>query len=122
MAQQSIETSDNESKSNDAVLVLRKLNETVQNNVQCHHGTILDQLSQIHILIWSYDDEDIENQCDILLDAGAIKIIVKLLDSANNDLIIHCCFQLAQTLTCYARKSHYVTNEHVSAPFFFSCN
>ena len=96
------------------VLLVTKLNESIKSNVriQCHHKSILDQLSQIHEKVLT--SGKISKECDVLLDGDLIKTIVKLLDSTKNDVIIHRCFELVQSVTLHANKPHYVTIEYVS--------
>ena len=86
-----------------------------ESSIQCHHKLILKQLSQIHELI-SSDDDDIAigRRCDALLDAGVFKIILKLFDCTKHGPIIDSCLRLTRFLTNHARNSHSVTNDHVS--------
>ena len=98
--------------SQDLAPLVSKLNQSIQSNVQCHHKSILTQLSKIHEKVST--SHKISQQCDVLVDGDIIKTIVKLLDSTKNAKIIHRCFELLQTVTLHANKSHYVTIEYVS--------
>ena len=112
MEQRWTATVGDEFTSHHLVVLVNKLNESIKSNVQCHHKSILNQLSQIHEKVFTSDK--ISKQCNVLLDADIIKTIVKLLDSTKNDVIIHRCFELLQSVTLHANKPHYVTIEYVS--------
>ena len=86
---------------------------SIESNVQCHRASILEQLLQIQKFILFCDYEENGKRSDALLDAGIIKIIVKLLHSTKNSTIIDNCFDLTKYLTDYAKQAHYVTNDYV---------
>ena len=80
-----------------------------------HYGdTISEQLSQINnLLLLDETNNEIQKQCDFLLNYGAIKMIIKLLESTTNKEIINECVQLGNTLLSCAVKHHYVTYDYV---------
>ena len=114
MASSSVSNNDIASISSTLPSAFHDLSKNVKSNVQCHHSSILTQLSRIEEFILSSDnDEEIGKRCDALLDAGVVKLIVKLLHSTKNSTIIDNCFQLTNNLTCLASQPHCVTSDHV---------